>query len=200
MDNNEPRGAVLLSVIVVLNIIIWMLMVTAIGLGTMHFHSCPAQPYIPIYLTVLGVSSLLLLTLTYFQSPGKQGVVSPLTTACISLLFLFNTCWLVAGTVWVYAIYPPSYSAAEDRYCQKSVYQLAFYLTSLCWLFVFIFVTVTLLFGGRHLLLSCWDAATRGRSLSRTMNYASYGETTIIQSFSFSSNDGLNMTIGIPST
>ena len=67
------------------------------SLGTIYLNSCPAQPYIPIYLIVLGVSSLLLLVLSYVQSPRKQGVVSILTSACTSLLHIFNTCWFVAG-------------------------------------------------------------------------------------------------------
>ncbi|CAL8297937.1 unnamed protein product [Lota lota] len=163
---NEPQGAVLLSVIVVLHIIIWMIMVFAIGLGTIHLNNCPAQPYIPIYLIVLGVSSLLSLVLSYVQSPRKQSVVSILTSACISLLHIFNTCWFVAGTLWVFAIYSPSYSDAEDGYCQKNVYHFAFYLTSLCWLLVI----AKLFYGGCLLLLNCWDAGTRGRGLSRTMN------------------------------
>lgn len=63
----------------------------------MHLNSCPAQPYIPIYLIVLGVSSLVLLVLTYVRSPSKQGVVSTLTSVSISLLLIFNICWFVAG-------------------------------------------------------------------------------------------------------
>ncbi|KAK0145589.1 hypothetical protein N1851_015487 [Merluccius polli] len=140
----------------------------------MHLNSCPAQPYIPIYLIVLGVSSLLLLVLTYVQGPKQQGVVSILTSACISFLHIFNTCWFVAGTVWVYAIYPPSYSDTEGGYCHRNVYQLAFYFNSLCW----VLVTATLFYGGCLLVLSCWDAGTRGRGLPRMRNDASYGGTT----------------------
>ncbi|KAG7268580.1 hypothetical protein CRUP_003189, partial [Coryphaenoides rupestris] len=133
--DNEPQEDVLLSVIAVLHIIMWMIMVIAFGVGAMHLKSCPAQPYIPIYLMVLGISSILLLLLTYAQkSPKKQGVISTLTSVCISLLYIFNTFWFMAGTVWIYAIYPPSYSAAEDGYCQKHVYQLALFLINLCWI------------------------------------------------------------------
>jgi hypothetical protein len=46
---------------------------------------------------VLGVSSLLLLALSYVQSSRKQGVVSIMTSACISLLHIFTACWFVAG-------------------------------------------------------------------------------------------------------
>lgn len=77
------------------------------------------------------------------------------------------------GTVWIYAIYPPSYSAAEDGYCQKHVYQLALFLINLCW----VLVIATTFYRGGLLLLSCWDAATRGRGLSRMANDASYGGT-----------------------
>ena len=76
------------------------------------------------------------------------------------------------GTLWVYSIYPPSYSDAVDGYCQKNVYHFAFYLTNLCWLLVI----VTLLYGGCLLLLNCLDAGTRGRGLSRKNN-DSYGGT-----------------------
>lgn len=75
--------------------------------------------------------------------------------------------------MWVYAIYPPSYSAIEDGYCKKNVYQLALWLISLCWLLVI----ATSFYSGCLILLSCWDAATMRRGLSRIANDASYGGT-----------------------
>ena len=77
------------------------------------------------------------------------------------------------GSLWVYAVYPPCYSDAEDGYCQKHVYHFAFYLTNLCWLIVI----ATFFYGGCVLLLYCLDAGTRGRGLSRMKN-DSYGGTS----------------------
>ncbi|KAM3849458.1 1-phosphatidylinositol phosphodiesterase-like [Diretmus argenteus] len=58
---------------------------------------CPAQPYIPIYLIVLGVSSLFGLFLTYTQDSGEEGSVHVLISASISVVQVFTLCWFISG-------------------------------------------------------------------------------------------------------
>ncbi|KAK2921002.1 hypothetical protein Q8A73_000487 [Channa argus] len=83
--------------------------------GATHLNRCPVQFYIPIYLIVMGASSLLSLSLTYTNNTWKEGAVYVLSTVFVSLLHLFSFCWFIAGTSWVYSVYPPNYLPEEDR-------------------------------------------------------------------------------------
>ncbi|KAE8281915.1 hypothetical protein D5F01_LYC19304 [Larimichthys crocea] len=129
----SPQKAVLISTAVVLNIIWWMVMIAAIGVGTVHLGHCPLQPYIPIYLIVLGVSSICSLTLTYAKSIWDDGFACILSHGCMAILHLFSFCWFIAGNFWVYSIYPPNYTPEGPRYCQKTAYQFAFIVTTVVW-------------------------------------------------------------------
>ncbi|XP_070703015.1 transmembrane protein 272-like [Pempheris klunzingeri] len=129
----RPQSAVLISTLVVVNIIWWMVMIAAIGLGATHMDRCPVQPSIPIYLIVLGAASLLSLSLTYTRSFWEDGFALIVSSVCMALLHLFSFGWFIAGTTWVYAVHPPSYSPGEARYCHQTTYQFAFIVTTLVW-------------------------------------------------------------------
>lgn len=171
MEGQQENG-VAISIIVVTNFIWWMVMIAAIGLGIMHFYNCPVQPTIPIYLIVLGVSSLVALTLTYIQNSTKERSIRIVTASCCSLLHIFSFFWFIVGTTWVYAIYPPSYSPADSSYCQRALYLFAFYITTLTWFIVFLMF----LFGSVFLLLACCKLAV-GRERFAHMRGSSYGTT-----------------------
>lgn len=66
-------------------------------LGATHLNKCPVQPYIPIYLIVLGVTSILSLILTFLASTRKQRSSYILSSTFLSVVHLFNFCWLIAG-------------------------------------------------------------------------------------------------------
>lgn len=66
-------------------------------LGATHLNKCPVQPYIPIYLIVLGVTSILSLILTFLASTRKQRSSYILSSTFLSMVHLFNFCWLIAG-------------------------------------------------------------------------------------------------------
>ncbi|XP_041740952.1 transmembrane protein 272-like [Coregonus clupeaformis] len=155
----------LISIIVVLNIIVWMLLMSAVGLGAMHLHDCPLQPYLPIYLLVIGVTSVTSLLLSYLNNTLETGFLSLLCSFCILLLQLFNIGWFITGSEWVYSIFPPNYdSNSGEKYCQRTIYLFAFWFNSLgsiCMVVVFscgvyfIFLTcVKMAFRGHHLLHS----------------------------------------------
>lgn len=142
-----------------------MVLLTSIGLGAMHVLSCPAQPYIPIFLIVIGLSSILSLLLTYTHHSMEEGTASVLTSTCLTLLHFFNVCWFTSGSVWVYAIYPPSYNVFDgQRYCQKTLYQFAFWFTNIYW----IALVAVFLCGGLCLFLTCFKLAFRGSYLSNS--------------------------------
>ncbi|KAM9386155.1 transmembrane protein 272-like [Pholidichthys leucotaenia] len=126
----KAQSATLIATCFVLNMMWWMVMVAAIGLGATHLGSCPVQPYIPIYLIVMGATSIISLTLTYTSGYSKQGVLFILS----ALLHVFSFCWFIAGTCWVYPIYPPNYSQGTDPYCHRTIYLFAFVVTTLVWI------------------------------------------------------------------
>lgn len=66
-------------------------------LGGTQLHNCPVQPYIPIYLIVLGLTGILSLVLTYFASTRKSRQSCIMTSAALCVVHFFNFCWLVAG-------------------------------------------------------------------------------------------------------
>ncbi|KAF1381713.1 hypothetical protein PFLUV_G00156860 [Perca fluviatilis] len=157
----RPQSAVLISSLVVVNIIWWMVMIAAIGLGAIHLHSCPVQPNIPIYLIVLGTTSLVSLSLTYTRANPGDGMVSIMCSVCTVVLHLFSFCWFIAGTIWVYPVYPPDYTNGTSRYCHRTTYQFAFTVTTLVW------VTTTFIFfcGCCFALLTCCNTIIAGRRL-----------------------------------
>ncbi|XP_044028647.1 transmembrane protein 272-like isoform X2 [Siniperca chuatsi] len=170
----RPQRAVQISTIVVVNIIWWMVMIAAIGLGATHLHRCPIQPYIPIYLIVLGASSLLSLSLTYTKSAWGDGIVFILSSSCVTLLHLFSFGWFIAGTSWVYPVYPPNYTPGAAPYCQKTTYQFAFSVTTLVWVIMTLMFVCGFCFA---LLTCCYTVIARGRLIpNRNTFYGTLSE------------------------
>ncbi|XP_070778472.1 transmembrane protein 272-like isoform X2 [Enoplosus armatus] len=143
-----------------------MVMIAAIGLGATHLGRCPVQPNIPIYLIVLGGASVLSLSLTYTRTIWEEGFVCILCSTCMTVLHLFTFGWIIAGTTWVYPVYPPSYTHGEPRYCQKTTFQFAFAITTLLW------VTMALMFtcGFCFTLLTCCKTVIARRRLIPNRN------------------------------
>ncbi|KAF7653811.1 hypothetical protein LDENG_00078190 [Lucifuga dentata] len=172
MDARE-QNPTLISSAVVVNIIWWMVMIAAIGIGAMHLGSCPIQPKIPIYLIVLGVSNILSLSLTYIQRLNSEGTAQCLVTTSVTLLYFFTFCWLITGSVWVYAVYVPN-SAGADNFCHKITYQFAFVVTTIVW----VLLSLMFLCGGCFLLLCSCKLATHRLPF---MHSTFYGETSDFQ-------------------
>ncbi|KAM9824233.1 transmembrane protein 272-like [Neosynchiropus ocellatus] len=156
------HGDVLISVTAVLNIIWWMVMIAAISMGAIHLGSCPVQPMIPIYLLVLGVSTLVSLLLVYSVNIWQGGVVNTLASILVVLLHIFTLCWFVAGTDWVYRVYLPNNVPGEVGYCHRTIYLFAFAVTTVIWVVLtmvllgcccFLCVTCCLALGARERLL-----------------------------------------------
>ncbi|AWP21547.1 Hypothetical protein SMAX5B_015583 [Scophthalmus maximus] len=167
-----PQSAVAISTIVVGNVIWWMVMIAAIGLGATHLSRCPVQPNVPIFLMVLGAASLLSLSLTYTRSTWKVGAVSLISSACTAFLYFFSLCWFIAGTIWVYSVYPPSYTPGEARYCHKTTFQFAFTVTTLTW----VLLTLVFVCGSCFAVLTCCKTVRARRYLIPRRN-TDYGGT-----------------------
>ncbi|TNM93804.1 hypothetical protein fugu_001980 [Takifugu bimaculatus] len=121
--------------------------VAQIAIGAVHLDDCPREPYIPIYLIVLGVFTLALALLSCLpcSRQASDEPTNPLSRVCTawnSLTTLFLFCWFVAGNVWIYSIYKPNYDkTAADPYCDRTLYLFAFWTTTLVYILLgFFFV------------------------------------------------------------
>uniref|UniRef100_A0A3Q3IGJ1 Uncharacterized protein n=1 Tax=Monopterus albus TaxID=43700 RepID=A0A3Q3IGJ1_MONAL len=119
-----------------------ILPVAQIAIGSVYLNDCPRQPYIPIYLIVVGVFGMVLSVLSCLpcaQEP-TDGTSNPLSRVCAtwnSLTSLFLFCWFIAGNVWIYSIYEPNYIQAVNStgtYCNKTLYLFAFWTTNLVYI------------------------------------------------------------------
>ncbi|CAK6952913.1 transmembrane protein 272-like [Scomber scombrus] len=86
---------------------------TCLCLGAKYQFDCPQQRYIPIYLLVSGVVTLLLAMLSVLPCCAYFGNQSQ-TWSCLVCLFFFG--WFIAGSVWIYSIYEPNYDKTVDRH------------------------------------------------------------------------------------
>jgi hypothetical protein len=91
-----------------------------IAMGSIYLHDCPQGEYIPIYLLIAGIFDILnqLLDLSPILSP-IQAVIS---------WFMFI--WFIIGSVWVYKEYEPNYDPSLGKYCNRTLYLFAFWLTT----------------------------------------------------------------------
>ncbi|XP_049923218.1 transmembrane protein 272-like [Epinephelus moara] len=123
----QPPAAILVCAQVIMGVMPFAQLVV----GAVYQHDCPRQPYIPIYLLVMGIVSLLLTVLSILPCCASFGNQSK-TWSC--LVFLFFLCWFIAGNVWIYSIYEPNYNktiSSLDTYCNKTLYLFAFWTTNL---------------------------------------------------------------------
>ncbi|XP_051284815.1 transmembrane protein 272-like [Dicentrarchus labrax] len=97
-------------------------------IGAMYQFDCPRQRYIPVYLLVMGVITLLLVALNLLPCTAAGfGNNSELWSALVSLFFV---CWFIAGNVWIYSIYEHDYNKMTEDvggYCNKTLYLFAFW-------------------------------------------------------------------------
>ncbi|XP_061565549.1 transmembrane protein 272-like [Cololabis saira] len=140
------------SVQVISKIICCILPIAQIAIGAVYLHDCPRQPYIPIYLIVLGVFGVLLAGLPCLpctQQPRDGPATSP-TNPCMalnSLMSLFLFCWFIAGNVWIYSIYQPNYdknTTSVDPYCDKTLYLFSFWTTTLVYILLGLSVPIAI--------------------------------------------------------
>ncbi|XP_061565547.1 transmembrane protein 272-like [Cololabis saira] len=127
-----------------------ILPIAQIAIGAVYLHDCPRQPYIPIYLIVVGVFGIILSVLPCLpgtQDP-KDAPPTPLGRICTcwnSLTSIFLFCWFITGNVWIYSIYQPNYNkttTAVDPFCDKTLYLFAFWSTTLIYILLGLFLLI----------------------------------------------------------
>ncbi|XP_041664541.1 transmembrane protein 272-like [Cheilinus undulatus] len=175
MDEPSHQHSILPAILLVLvlalvNVAWWATMIAAIVVGGINLSNCPLQPYIPIYLIVFGVSSILSLSLSSSKSQGESSNGS---TCLMTLLHIFNLCWIIAGSCWIYPIYPPKYDSGVDLYCHRETYLFAFGVTTLVWVALAIIIVCSCC----CVVLACCGTAFASSRLIPS-RYSFHGATT----------------------
>lgn len=106
--------------------------VSMIVIGSYHFHECPRERMIPIYLIVFGVATLLKVMINLAKkmkahlTGGDDSIrESTQETSYDNVITLFTLAWFIAGNVWIYRIYMPT-----NEECEVHLYLFAFWLTT----------------------------------------------------------------------
>uniref|UniRef100_A0A3P9D3Q6 Uncharacterized protein n=1 Tax=Maylandia zebra TaxID=106582 RepID=A0A3P9D3Q6_9CICH len=105
-------------------VILFVMHIAQLIMGALNLHDCPREPFIPIYLLVVGVVTLLFSILQCCRNCRSAW-------SCLVSLFVF--CWFIAGNVWIYSVYEPNYNktASPHMYCDKTLYLFAFWTMNL---------------------------------------------------------------------
>ncbi|KAB5579320.1 hypothetical protein PHYPO_G00193720 [Pangasianodon hypophthalmus] len=126
--------------------------IAQIAIGAKYLKECTQQNYIPVYVLVCGVFSMSLLLLTCLPCFQKDNpALKCLCYIWNSLVSGFTLCWFIAGSVWIYSIYPPNYNSTVvgEPYCNKILYQFALWTTTL------VYILLAILLVGCCCLLIC---------------------------------------------
>jgi len=122
--------------------------VTMIVIGSVYFHECPAEPYIPIFLIVNGsfsVLKFLIGAMTRVRRAETGNDQDPQPTHPVQSLITFFLCgWFITGCVWVYRIYWPRTepnSPTDLNYCNSVVYLFSFWLITTAYIFLGLFTS-----------------------------------------------------------
>ncbi|XP_058250578.1 transmembrane protein 272-like [Hemibagrus wyckioides] len=129
--------------------------IAQISIGAKYLKECPQQNYIPVYLLVCGVFSMALFLLTCLPcGQSDNPALKCLYTIWNSLVTGFTFCWFIAGSVWIYSIYPPNYNSTVvgEPYCNKTLYLFAFWTTTLG------YILLAIVFVGSCCFLICYCA------------------------------------------
>jgi len=117
-----------------------------IVIGSIHFHDCPAEPYIPLFLIVGGAFSVfkyLIGVITRIrQGDSNSQDNPPQPHPAQSLITCFLCGWFITGCVWVYRVYKPDFNEnAGHNYCNETVYIFAFWLITTAYIFLGLFTS-----------------------------------------------------------
>ncbi|XP_036002318.1 transmembrane protein 272-like [Fundulus heteroclitus] len=148
-----------------IKLLLSILPIVQISIGAIYLDECPVQAKIPIYLIVSGVTELVLnFTSCMFCNIPDGDNWRKLKQGCTilkSILTMFFFCWFITGNAWIYSIYEPSYSKnATDvsSYCNKTVYLFSFWITTLVYILLGLFLLAGCIFLSGYFLCHEPDA------------------------------------------
>ncbi|KAI5615814.1 hypothetical protein C0J50_0495, partial [Silurus asotus] len=129
-----------LPVLIISKLVALALPVSQLVIGVLYLKECPRQPLVPVYLLVSGVFALVLVVLSCLPCAQEEeqggGAINTLCTTWNSIVTIFLFCWFIAGNVWVYSIYEPSYDTHTPEYCAKTLYLFAFWTITLVYIII----------------------------------------------------------------
>uniref|UniRef100_A0A0M3IJU3 MARVEL domain-containing protein n=1 Tax=Ascaris lumbricoides TaxID=6252 RepID=A0A0M3IJU3_ASCLU len=110
-----------------------------IVLGSVNLHRCHIEPYIPIWLIVTGVFSLLKSATNFFYRVKRQRAGQPPSPADVNpnpfdgLLSTFLLVWFIIGSVWIYSVYDEvQYTSPSDiDFCDQFTFVFSFVFVTL---------------------------------------------------------------------
>ncbi|CAL4086502.1 unnamed protein product [Meganyctiphanes norvegica] len=131
----DPKHRIIFLVILTLIIVLCFAMII---IGGINMHSCPVEPYVPVWLIIAGMCLLVLAV------QGAKYITEEETPVFLGCLFginlVFHATWFVSGCVWVYGIYEPNYYILQTtefgnvktvNYCDYTVYMFSLWLLNL---------------------------------------------------------------------
>ena len=127
------------------------IMIFILTKGVIHKDHCTKQPFIPIYLIVIGSSKIFQQIITWIYvalSNDNDNEERNITCNCcecfISTLSLFTFGWFIAGNIWIYSAFEPNYyDTSHVDYCHKTLYLYAFWMTTALYILVAMFLCCT---------------------------------------------------------
>ncbi|XP_031554553.1 transmembrane protein 272-like isoform X2 [Actinia tenebrosa] len=119
--------------------IIMAIPISMIAIGATYKHDCPTERYIPIYLIVGGSFGIVrnFISLCKRAKRDQDDESESKQSPILSILDCFLFAWFIAGNVWIYSNYKPSFEKSSgDRYCDKTLYLFAFWLTNATYILI----------------------------------------------------------------
>lgn len=103
------------SVFVCAALVVSALPIAQITMGAVSMAECPVQPFIPVYLLVFGLTTMVLMLLVALPLVLKLNLAAHLRMAfCCKILFvilaLFLVCWFFFGSYAIYSVHPVNYN------------------------------------------------------------------------------------------
>ncbi|XP_062372233.1 transmembrane protein 272-like [Sardina pilchardus] len=124
-----------------IRILISLIPIVITGLGARHFHECPKEPMVPIFLVVGGSASVTLQLLPFFYCRGPKDVPNMFCRICNFVLYIFCFVWLIIGSVFVYRAYLPDLeSRNSEEYCERILYLVTLWFTTGIYIFIVLFI------------------------------------------------------------
>lgn len=114
--------------------------IAMIVIGAKYKNQCPVEDKIPIYLIVAGAvgvfRNIISLGQRAKQSDNQDEEEQKRKRPVESILDCFLFVWFICGNVWIYQNYHHSNDIGDSTYCNNTLYQFAFWITTSTYILV----------------------------------------------------------------